>query len=241
MRAILSIAAAMSLVAGTASAQFDIEDSTTASQEVKLEILNTIRTGSIAANANRNEHEFGVTYGALEGWAPRLSFLISNPNNGSMDVTGFRFSSVIGILGGEVSESDFSLGFYSGVFYDFDNSANRYVELGPSVGYEQPDWSVALNTFATIPLNDGDVGFNYAVGGSYKINEMFAVGAEAHGTVSSVFEDVDISSDEHVVGPTMTLALETEGRDVALRLGTFFGLTDAAPTMAISANLELGF
>ncbi len=241
MRAVLSIAAAMTLMASTASAQFDIEDSTTASQEVKLEILNTIRTGSIPANANRNEHEVGVTYGALEGWAPRLSFLITNPRNGTIGVTGLRFSSVIGILGGEVSDSDFSLGFYSGVFYDFDNSNNRFVEIGPTIGYKQPDWSVALNTFATIPLNDGDVGFNYAVGGSYKVTEMFAFGAEAHGTVSSVFEDVDISSDEHVIGPTMTLALDAEGKDVALRLGTFFGLTDAAPTMAVSANLELGF
>ena len=241
MRFILSLVTASALAAGSAHAQFDIEESTTASQEVKLEILNTIRTGSIPANTNRNEHEVGVTYGALEGWAPSLSFLVTNPRNGDMTLSGFKFSSVIAILGGEVSDSAFSLGFYSAVIYDFDRSNNRRVEVGPTVGYRQGDWSAALNTFVSIPLNNGDVGFRYAVGGSYDINSMFALGAEAHGTVTSVFEDADLSRDEHVIGPTLKLALEPDGKDVAFRVGTFFGLTDAAPTLAVSANVDFGF
>lgn len=241
MRAILSLAAGLALVATNASAQFEIEDSTTASQEVRMEILNTIRTGSVATGSDRNSHEFGVKYGALEGWQPTLSFLIGNPTNASMMVHGFRFGSTIAILGGEVSDSAFSLGFYSEVFYDFQNRNNRTVALGPAMGYEQANWSVELNTFVTIPLNAGDVGFRYAFGGSYDVTEMVALGAEAHGSVSSVFEDPDVSRDEHVAGPTLRLALDADGKDVALRLGTFFGLTDAAPTMAVSANLELGF
>ena len=51
----------------------------------------------------------------------------------------------------------------------------------------------------------------------------------------------DLSRDEHVIGPTLKLALEPDGKDVAFRVGTFFGLTDAAPTLAVSANVDFGF
>ncbi len=241
MRAILSIAAAFALCATTASAQFEIEDSTTASQEVKLELINTIRGGNLGRGVDRTNHEIGVKYGALEGWQPSLSFILSNPVGDSMSMRGFRFGSTIGILGGEVSESAFSLGIYSEVYYDFNNNNNRSVAIGPAMGYEQPNWSVALNTFATIPLNNGDVGLRYAFGGSYDVTSMIAVGAEAHGSVSSVFEDPDVDGDEHYAGPTVSLAFDADGRDVALRVGSFFGLTDASPLIAVSANLVLGF
>lgn len=241
MRAILSMAAAMAMVATTASAQFEIEDSTTASQEVTLELINTIRGGDLGRGTDRGVHEFGVKYGALEGWQPTLSFLLINRVGDSMTVGGFRFGSTVGILGGEVSNSAFSLGLYSEVYYDFNNADARSVSVGPAIGYDQPNWSVALNAFATIPLNDGDVGFRYAVGGSYDVTEMIAIGAEAYGTISSVFDDPDIDRDEHVAGPTVRLAFDADGRDVALRVGSFFGLTDASPLVAVSANLELGF
>ncbi len=241
MRAILSLAAALALMATNAAAQFDIEDSTTASQEVRLELINTIRAGSLATGSDRQSFEAGVKYGALRGWAPTLSFLVGNPTNDSMRVHGFRFGSTIALLGGEVSQSDFSLGFYSEVFYDFNDRDKRVVALGPTMGYQQPNWALALNTFFTIPLNDGKTGFRYAFGGTYDVTQMIAVGAEAHGTVSRIFDNPNIDRDEHVAGPTLTLALEPDGRDLALRLGTFFGLTDAAPTMAVSANLDVGF
>ena len=241
MRAILSMAAALALVATTASAQFDIEDSKTASQEVTMELINTIRGGNLGRGTDRTSHEIGLKYGALEGWQPQLSFVLVNRVGDSMTMGGFRFGSTIGLLGGEVSDSAFSLGIYSEVFYDFDNRDRRTVSVGPAMGYDQPNWSVALNAFATIPLNDGDVGFRYAFGGSYDVSKMIAVGAEAHGTVSSVFEDPDIDRDEHFAGPTVRLAFDADGRDVALRVGSFFGLTDASPLIAVSANLELGF
>lgn len=244
MRAILALAATVVLVATTAQAQFEIEDSTTASQEVKLELLNTIRTGSLVTGSARNSHEFGVKYGAFVGWQPGLSFLIANPTNDAMTVRGFRFASTVAILGGELSgaEGGFSLGLYSDVFYDFEDADGRIVTVGPAMAYAAPDWEVALNTFVTIPFNDGGIGFKYAVGGSYEITNMVAVGAEAHGFIPGIFKtNAGIATREHLAGPTVTLSLEPEGTEVDLRVGTFFGLSADAPTMAVSANLDLGF
>jgi len=242
----LATAAAL-LLASPAFAQFQIESSTTASQQVELELLNTIRTGSFAAGTDRSAHEAGVNWGALKFWNAGLSVLIVNPRGGSPTVDGVRWTSTVAIFGGEAGPgiNGMSLALYMDVLLDLGTPEQHVLTIGPALGGDFAPLEVALNTFATIPLSGAnrDVGFRYAAGAMYDVSHSVALGMEAHGEIPRVFDNrPSFSRQEHVLGPALRLRLEPENsRGADLRLGSFFGLTSAAPTVGLSANLELDF
>lgn len=245
MRRMLGITALAALVAVPATA-YEIEEATTASQEVKLELENTVRVGSVPTGEARSEHEVAVTYGALKYWTVGLGFELENTSgSGSSGLNQISWISKIGLLGGEGGPSAVDLALYTEVELDLDDTDERTLVIGPAVGFSFDPVSVGVNAFQTIPLGNGpnDLGFSYGVGAMFEVSPGLEVGVEAHGEIPAIYNNITpVEEQEHVVGPRVIYEFEPEeGREVGVSLGSFFGLTNASPDLGVSANLELGF
>jgi len=243
----LWLAAALGAMAAPApaAAQFEIEKSTTASQQVTMELYNTVRVGDVSFGDAQTEHKIGVDYGAFTIWSVGLGVSFANDRGETVDFRSFDIESRWAILGGETGDAGgFSLAFFSGVEIAQDDDDSE-LTLGPAFGYDAGALSVLGNTFAVIPLGggDNDTGFEYAGQVFYDVGSNVALGVQAYGEVPNVLSDTPAAKrQEHFAGPAVSFSFEPEpGREVDVNLGAFIGLTDAAPTAAASINLELGF
>lgn len=241
------LALAAMLVAAPAYAQFEIEGATTASQEVEMELQNTLRVGGIAAGDPVSEHSVGVYYGALRSWRIGASFDLVNRRGEQIDLESFTMLSTVAILGGETSSQPevLDLAFVSEFNFGVGDQSQRDLAIGPAIGLNFDPLSILTNTFFIVPLSDGsdNVGVEYALGAMYAVSDSLEVGFEAHGEVPNAFNETPaIKRQEHFAGPAVAFTFEPEpDREVGVRLGSFFGLTPASPTVGVSANLELGF
>lgn len=235
------------LASGHAFAGFEVESPTTASQEVELELINTVRVGGVVLGENVSEHEVGFRYGAFEGLQLGITFEVENERGKTPAPGGFEISSKLAIIGGELEPgaSSFDMAIYSQFSFDFDDDDDRALSVGPILGFNFDPISVVTNSFFVIPLADDtrDTGFEYSVGAMVDVADNVAVGFEAHGEVASIFAGApSLGSQEHYIGPALAFSFEPEqDREVGVRIGSFFGLTDTTSNVGLSANLELGF
>ena len=247
MKKIALLAGTTILIAGNAAAEFEIKESRTASQEVTLELANTIRVGDVNSGEERTSHEVGVNYGAFEYWTTGFAIEIENEQGSSFDVGGIEWSNNFQIVGtpedSEV-ESAFAMSIYSAFEFSLDGSKNIEFTVGPTFEYEAGATTFNANTLFYVPTGDADenVGLKYALGTMYSLNDAMALGIEAHGDFESIFEgSSEISDQEHFAGPAMNYEFELDNSEVEAKLGAFYGLTEASPTVGIAANLEFGF
>lgn len=235
------------LATGPAFAGFEVESPTTASQEVELELINTVRVGGVVLGESVSEHEVGFRYGAFEGLELGISFEIENDRGETPSTGGFEVSSKLAVAGGELQSgpSSFDMAIYSKFSFDFNDDDDRALSVGPIVGFNFDAVSVVTNGFFVIPLADSsrNTGFEYAVGAMVDVADNVAVGFEAHGEVPSIFAGApSLGQQEHYIGPALSFSFEPEeDREVGVRIGSFFGLTDTESNVGLSANLELGF
>lgn len=241
------VAVTASLIAAPAYAQFEIEDATTESQSVEMELLNTVRVGGIAQGQVTSEHEVGVSYGALRSWEIGIGFQLEKRKGEQLDFNGLVLSSKVAILGGETSSQDelIDLAVFSEFTFAFDDEDDHLLTVGPAVGVNVDPVDVDANVFFEIPVSGDDekVGLEYALGAMYAVNESLSLGLEAHGEVPNVFNETPaVKRQEHMAGPALSFTFEPEpDREVGVHLGTFVGLTSASPKVGLAANLELGF
>lgn len=235
------------MASGPAFAGFEVIKPTTASQEVELELINTVRVGGVVLGEDVSEHEVGLKYGAFQGLQLGIAFEVENVRGESPAPGGFEVSSKLAIFGGEVEPGDqlFDMAIYSEFSFDFNDDDDRAFSVGPILGFNFDPVSVVTNGFFVIPLADDtrNTGFEYAVGAMVDVAQDVAVGFEAHGEVPSVFAGAPpLGSQEHYIGPALAFSFEPEeDREVGVRIGSFFGLTDTTSRVGLSANLELGF
>lgn len=247
MRIAALTALGLMLATVPAFAEFEVISPVTASQEVEMELQNSVRVGGVVLGETVSDHEVGVSYGALQTWQIGIAFGIENNRGSNPSVEEIEFSSKIGILGGETSATPqlFDLAVYTEFAFSPNGNNSETVAVGPIMGFNFDPVTVVTNSFFVVPVSGGNrnTGFEYAVGGMVDVSDGVAVGFEAHGEVPSVFKGAtSTGSQEHFIGPAVALSFEPEeDREVGLRLGSFFGLTKAAPTVGLSANLELGF
>jgi opacity protein-like surface antigen len=245
MKKIALLAGTAILIAGNAAAEFEIEEPRTASQEVALELTNSIRVGDVSSGQTRSEHSVGVNYGAFEYWTTGFAIELENRQGDSFDLGGIEWSNNFQILGtpeGE-PESAFALSLYSSFEFSFDGSQDVEFNIGPAFEYNSGAVALRGNTFFNIPASDDEeVGLQYALGTMYALSEDLELGVEAHGDFESIFKgSSDISEQEHFAGPAMNYEFVLDNSEVEAHFGAFYGLTDATPTVGIAANLEFGF
>ena len=237
----------IALASSPSFAGFEVESATTASQEVELELINTVRVGGVTLGENVSEHEIGLTYGAFEFFEIGLAFEIENERGDVVGPGGFEVSSKLAILGGETQPGEqlIDMAIYSELSFDFNDNTDRAFTVGPIFGLNFNPVRVTTNSFFVVPISNDteNTGFEYAVGAMVDVSSSVAVGFEAHGEVDSIFNNVpSLGDQEHYAGPAIAVSFEPEeDREVGLRLGSFFGLTDATSDLGLSANLELGF
>ena len=78
MRTTALTALGLLLATTPAHAGFEVISPTTASQEVEMELQNTVRVGGVVLGETLSEHEIGVNYGALQTWEVGIAFGIDN-------------------------------------------------------------------------------------------------------------------------------------------------------------------
>jgi hypothetical protein len=233
------------LIAGNAAADFEIEKPRTASQQVALELTNSIRVGDVNSGQTRSEHSVGVNYGAFEYWTTGFAIEVENRQGDTFDLGEIEWSNNFQIMGtpeGE-PESAFALSLYSSVNFSLDGSEDVAFKIGPAFEYKSGAASFNGNTFFHIPTSDNaEVGLQYALGTMYSLSDALALGVEAHGDFDAIFKGTsDISDQEHFAGPAMNYEFDLDNSEVEAHFGAFYGLTDATPTVGIAANLEFGF
>ena len=247
MKHVALAALGVAMATGSAFAGFEIEKATTASQQVELELNNSVRVGGVTMGSTVSEHEVEVNYGALEFFEIGLGFEIENIRGQGARTGGFEAHTKFAVFGSEPGQPEqfFNMAIYSEFSFSFNDDDDREFSVGPILGFNFDPVHVTTNGFFVIPVGDSNLntGFTYAVGAMYDVSDNFALGFEAHGEVPSVFAGAPpLSSQEHFIGPALSVKFEPEDdREVGLRLGSFFGLTSATPDVGVSANLELGF
>lgn len=235
------------LVASNAAAEFEIEGARTASQQVAMELTNSIRVGDVSSGDVRSAHSVGVSYGAFQYWTTGFSVEIENTQgkDSSFDVNGIEWSNNFQIVGSPegAPASPFAMSLYSAFEIDLTGGQDIDFKVGPVFEYATGATSLAANTFFDVPMQGaGNTAFNYALGTMYSLNESVALGVEAHGEIESVFDGApSVSDQEHFAGPAVDVAFEVDGQEIGAHFGAFYGLTDATPTLGIAANLEFGF
>ncbi|MEM7210934.1 MAG: hypothetical protein AAF479_03415 [Pseudomonadota bacterium] len=230
---------------GLAFAGFEIEDATTEENAVEFEIENTVFVGDVNTGDTVSEHEIGVTWGVFNPWTTSVSFELETEKGGTLDLNGFEWSNTIGLVGGEASVNDeLAVAIYTSFEYEFDSAEDVNLTVGPAVQYSTGNLDFGLNTFVAIPLDGGeDPAFVYAFGVSSEVSQGIAVGLEAHGEIPRAFGDAaEFEQQSHFLGPVVEIeSAEENGQSAEIRLGAFAGLTDATPSVAVSANVGFGF
>ena len=245
MNKLIAIAGIAALTATNAFAEFEIKESRTASQEVALELTNSIRVGDVSSGEERSSHEVGVNYGAFEYWTTGFAVELENRQGDTFDVGGIEWSNNFQIVGTPEGdpESPFAMSIYSAIEFSLDGSRDVEFAVGPTFEFISGATSFNANTFFQIPTgNNENVSLAYALGTMYSLSDSLALGVEAHGEFDSVFEgSSDLSDQEHFAGPSVNYAFEVDDSEVEAHFGAFYGLTEATPTLGIAANLEFGF
>ena len=243
MRKIATLAAVAILAAGNAAAEFEIKESRTASQEVAMELTNSIRVGDVSSGQMRSSHEVGVKYGAFESWTTGFAVELENRQGDTFDVGGIEWSNNFQIVGSREPESPFAMSIYSALELDLDGSEDVEFTIGPTFEFLSGPATFNANTFFNVPAsNDEKVSLQYALGTMYSLTDNFALGIEAHGEFEAIFDGASsTANEEHFAGPAMDFEFEVDDADVGAHFGAFYGLTDATPTLGIAANLEFGF
>ncbi|MEO1492235.1 MAG: hypothetical protein AAFV19_08805 [Pseudomonadota bacterium] len=243
----LATAALLALIAGPALAGFEIQEANTEENAVTLESVNTVFFGDLEDQI-RSSHELTVGWGVVHGYAFEFGFELENPSadDESADFSGLELTNTIALIGEEgFSTSDtFALALIAGLEFEFEESSDVSLTLGPAIEAELGGVELLSNTFLEIPLGGGEgLGFSYALGGYYEMTDDVAIGLEAHGEIEEVFDDTPaLSEQEHFIGPAVAFEIGLEeDQEVGMRVGTFFGLTDETPTVGLSLNLELEF
>lgn len=245
MKQITFLASAAILIATSAAAEFEIETPRTASQEVELELTNSIRVGDVNSGQVRSSHKFGVNYGAFQSWTVGFAVEVENRQGDSFDVDGIEWSNNFQIVGSPEGEptSMFALSIYSAFELDLDGSQDVEFRIGPAFEVLSGAASFTGNTFFNIPASDDEkVSLQYALGTMYSVSDSLKVGLEAHGEVEQIFDgSSELSDQDHFAGPAVTYDFVLDGKDVGAHFGAFYGLTDATPTAGLAANLAFGF
>jgi hypothetical protein len=238
------LAAMVAAVPGLAFAGFEIESATTEENAVEFEIENTVFVGDVNSGDTVSEHEVGLSWGVLNPWTTSISFEFETEKGDSISLDGLEWSNTFGLVGGEASVSDeLAVALYTSLSFEFDSAEDVSLTIGPAIEYQAGSVELGVNTFVQIPLDGGDdAGFVYAIGASTEVSEGIEVGLEAHGEIDEAFSNAaDFDQQEHFMGPVVEIEAADGEQEAEIRLGIFAGLTDAAPSVAVSANVGFGF
>ncbi|MEM7423785.1 MAG: hypothetical protein AAF334_08675, partial [Pseudomonadota bacterium] len=210
-------------------------------------LLNTVNVDNDVPGGNRSEHEIALNYGALSFRRTGLAFQLTNARGQNLKLVGIEWSNTLALYGGETSfePTAFSLALYTGLRTNVNDGDDLLLTVGPAMKYAFGSGEVAANTFLEVPFNNGrgSAALDYALGMKYDLDSTFAVGVAAHGEVPSIFKGApDVDDQEHYAGTTLDMVFTPEGsREVGVQFGAFYGLTEATPTVGLSANLAFGF
>lgn len=245
MRFTIALGCALAM-ASPAFAGFEVEGSETEENSVEFEIINSVAIGDVGEEDTRSQHEIAVSWGVLSGWTSGLALEFEKEFDEGLELDGFEWFNTIGLIGGEtgIDAGSFSAALFTAFEFEFDESSDVELTVGPAFGMELGPAEVNLNTFVSVPLGGGEpAGFSYAAGVMHEVMDEIEVGIEFHGSIESAFDNAaDLSDQEHFVGPVAEFEFEVEDdREVGLHVGALFGLTDATSTVALIANIELEF
>lgn len=245
MKKIAVLAVLGALIAAPASAQFKVEQARTASQQVELELTNSIRVGNVLSGTQRSAHRAKVNYGAFESLTLGFGIEVENRSQADSNVTGLIWSSNLQLLGSPLGEprSAYALSLYSEFSMETANQQRVDFLVGPVVEADAGGASSTINAFFDIPVKGGgQTDFEYAMSSMYNFTPNLALGLELHGEVPQVFGGApNVNSQEHFAGPAVDYQFEVDGSKVGAHLGAFYGLTDVSPDFGIAANLSFGF
>lgn len=255
------LAAAFATSTSVAYAEFEVEEPETKEGKIEVEWNNAIFLSDVADGDTRSSHEVEVSLGVIPGWKSGLSVEIENERGESPVVEGGEWNNLFVLIGKETifdfstphpgavsddedeDEDGFSLALFAGFEVEGgDNGDEITFGTGPFFGYTNGPFSAVVNTAVEIPLGgDGNTGFAYAASLLYALTDDVAAGVEFHGGIDDVFEDIpSLSDQEHYIGPVISAEFEVdERRELEVKLGGFFGLTDETPDFALAINLEL--
>lgn len=243
MKKLLMAMLATSATAVPAAAQFELIEPTVASQQVTMELQNTVNVGGVALGDDVSEHSIGLNYGAFENLEMGLALKFRSVRGTGVDMQGIEWQNTLALLGGE-GAGGLALAIYSAVGFDTDDSDDLTWVLGPAFGYDAGALELVGNTFFQLPVDDGGkTGFEYAGSVMYDVSSGVALGVQAYGEVPSFLNETPaVKRQEHFAGPAVSFGFEPEpNREVDVNLGAFVGLTPATPAVGLSANVELGF
>lgn len=245
MKKTYALAALFAALPGLAFADFEIKSAVTEENAVSLEIENTVFFGDVNTGDTLSQHEIGVSWGVLNPWTTSLSFEIQTNQGGSPELDGIEWSNTFGLVGGEASVSDeLAVAIYTSLEFEFDGNEDVTLTVGPAFEFGLGSVDLGLNTFVEIPINGGeDAGFVYAVGASSEVAAGLSVGLELHGEIDEAFSNAsDFDQQQHFLGPVVEVETGADAEQgAAIRLGIFGGLTDATPSVAVSANVGFDF
>lgn len=246
-------ALALTILVVPAHAEFEIEEAETAVNSVELQISTGLFLGGVKPGDERFATETEIIWGVFPGFSTGLSFEVGGERDGSPAFEQMELESTFAFIGRESlfgltpangEDPVFSLVLFTGLELELDEPDDIVLAAGPAFAFEFDDVASTTNLFFTFPLGGGaKTGFSYGTSLMFEITEYTAIGVEAYGTIENVFDGPGgFNTQEHFIGPAISFEFELENdTELNVRLGSFFGLTNETPTVALSLNIEVEF
>lgn len=242
----LTLTAPLSLIAAPASAQqFDIHAPESRRGSFELEVLNGANIGSSRGNPDflRNAHETKAVTGITDRWTFELGALVEKPD---LDDARFARISLENILVVQPAQKN-GLGFawFAATDISTSEATHNALVFGPLIQYNAGRAEVLVNTLLHKSFGRGatpGVDLNYIWRAKYEVKHGFAVGAMGYGVVEELGASPSFNQQDHRIGPALFFDVPmAKGRDLDISLGTFFGVTSAAPEASVMLNFGIPF
>lgn len=217
---------------------------------LEFESLNGIALGGVQSGEERSVHELAIGYGITDFWKLGAAIEIANPKGGRAELEAFEVESLLLFPAGNAHAADtmtqnphpdFMLGLYTALEIPREGGIDKgALAVGPVWEIEAGAAKLIGNLFLDIPFERAKPGLAYATQLSFGLNDLVAIGVEAHGSVEEAFGNAPpFSQQEHFAGPAIYFEQElSEGHVIEPRLALMFGLTEAAADAVLSFNVE---
>lgn len=248
LRAILLVA--FGFVGTQAHAQLVVEEAETTENRVTFNLENSLFAGEIPAGAARVVNEASVDWGIISGWKTGLGLELQYTRGADYELRAVEWANTFALFGKESiigatrdgGWGDLDVSLYLAAEAPVNGNGDLNVEVGPVVDFAFGGIEFGANLLFDVPIGgNGETALLYGSSAMLRVTPMVSVGLEAHSEIARVFGNTpDFDDQIHYVGPAVEAGFMTgTNQRLNVRLGGFFGVTQATPDFAASLNLSL--
>lgn len=244
---VLSLTALLTMATATTvwAQAFDIHAPASKRGSFEVEILNGANPGKTRGDAEflRNAHEAKAVYGITDRWTFEVGALVERP---ALDDTRLARISLENIIVVQPPvKNGVGFGWFAATEIRTSEDTHNSVIFGPLVQFNAGNAELLINTLLHKtygPNATPGLDLTYVWRAKYEVKHGVALGAMGYGFINDLGSGPAFNQQDHRIGPALFFDVPMDkGRDLDISLGTYFGMTSAAPEASLMLNFGIPF